>query len=169
MNGNGSIKLIGFGWCKRFPYISLPVYKPRGTTNWMAPELIRGAKNGLGYGFACDIWSLGITVLGKYFLRSFKNYFFNCKLLLELLEGHPPHHDEDKTAFIQYVCSPFYKAPTLNPNTPYAYLFANFLALALNVSPKDRAMAERLKVEKIYVNMAMTSEITPTAPVLSFN
>lgn len=66
MWNNGDLKLIGFGAAKTFPYLSLPIYKPRGTTQWMAPELIRGAQEGTGYGFACDVWSAGITIIGEF-------------------------------------------------------------------------------------------------------
>jgi serine/threonine protein kinase len=41
-----------------------------GTRSYMAPEVMRQARDGVGddqfYGKACDIWSLGIVLMGEW-------------------------------------------------------------------------------------------------------
>lgn len=64
----GTVKLADFGAAKRIEGLFSQTNKShqhslKGTVLWMAPEVIRQTA---GYGRACDIWSLGCTVIGPF-------------------------------------------------------------------------------------------------------
>jgi len=55
LDSQGYCKLVDFGLAKLLPENSARTYTLCGTLFYMAPEVVRGH----GYGFECDIWSLG--------------------------------------------------------------------------------------------------------------
>eukprot|EP00927_Polykrikos_kofoidii_P031445 TRINITY_DN27033_c0_g1_i1.p1 TRINITY_DN27033_c0_g1~~TRINITY_DN27033_c0_g1_i1.p1 ORF type:complete len:1057 (-),score=192.34 TRINITY_DN27033_c0_g1_i1:83-3040(-) len=56
LDSHGYLKLVDFGLAKRLDKDFGRTYTIVGTLFYMAPEVIRGR----GYGFECDIWSLGV-------------------------------------------------------------------------------------------------------------
>ncbi|KAK7282779.1 hypothetical protein RIF29_11826 [Crotalaria pallida] len=59
VDANGSVKLAYFGLAKATKLNDVKSCK--GTTFWMAPEVVKGKHQ--GYGLPADMWSLGCTVL----------------------------------------------------------------------------------------------------------
>mmetsp|Transcript_118680 Transcript_118680/g.335692 ORF Transcript_118680/g.335692 Transcript_118680/m.335692 type:complete len:1002 (+) Transcript_118680:208-3213(+) len=56
LDGQGYLKLVDFGLAKKLDEETARTYTLVGTVYYMAPEVVRGR----GYGFECDIWSLGV-------------------------------------------------------------------------------------------------------------
>ncbi|URE16944.1 Mitogen-activated protein kinase kinase kinase [Musa troglodytarum] len=59
VHANGSVKLADFGLAKEITKFDM-LKSCKGSVYWMAPEVVNPKKT---YGPACDIWSLGCTVL----------------------------------------------------------------------------------------------------------
>ncbi|WOL09447.1 mitogen-activated protein kinase kinase kinase 1-like isoform X1 [Canna indica] len=59
VHANGSVKLADFGLAKEITKFNM-LKSCKGSVYWMAPEVVNPRKT---YGPACDIWSLGCTVL----------------------------------------------------------------------------------------------------------
>ncbi|XP_064986040.1 mitogen-activated protein kinase kinase kinase 1-like [Musa acuminata AAA Group] len=59
VHANGSVKLADFGLAKEITKFNV-LKSCKGSVYWMAPEVVNPRKT---YGPACDIWSLGCTVL----------------------------------------------------------------------------------------------------------
>ena len=112
----GEVKLADFGVATKLSekdnYNSLA-----GTAFWMAPEVIEMN----GYTSACDIWSLGCT-------------------LLELLTGHPPYYNMNScTALLKIVQE---STPPIPENISKDLL--DFLQKCFVKDPTKRASATEL-------------------------
>jgi mitogen-activated protein kinase kinase kinase 3 len=59
---NGEVKLADFGLAKKISY-EAAIHSDKGTSFWMAPEVIKSKFSGSGYNLLADIWSLGCTVI----------------------------------------------------------------------------------------------------------
>ncbi|PAN21607.1 hypothetical protein PAHAL_3G479700 [Panicum hallii] len=59
---NGEVKLADFGLAKKISY-EAAIHSDKGTSFWMAPEVIKSKFSGSGYNLLVDIWSLGCTVI----------------------------------------------------------------------------------------------------------
>jgi len=70
LNAKGEVKLADFGFSAQLTSSSARRKTVVGTPYWMAPEIINGDE----YGFAVDVWSIGI-------------------ILMEMAEGEPPFLD----------------------------------------------------------------------------
>ncbi|KAL3638773.1 Mitogen-activated protein kinase kinase kinase 1 [Castilleja foliolosa] len=82
---NGSVKLADFGLAKATKLNDVKYRK--GTTFWMAPEVVKS----LGYGLPADIWSLGCTVL-EMLTRCFPYSHLECHMvaLFKIGRGQKP-------------------------------------------------------------------------------
>ena len=61
MISNGIVKICDFGEASYFPVPD----GSRGTSIYMAPELIRNAWASQYFSLKCDVWSFGIMIMGK--------------------------------------------------------------------------------------------------------
>lgn len=128
LSSSGNVKLADFGCAKRLKdsnttngggsMLSLPSIS--GTPLWMAPEVLRNE----GLDFACDIWSLGCTVI-------------------EMATGRPPWGSEISNplaAVLKIACS------SERPQFPRQFSGEglDFLARCLERDPKRRWSAEQL-------------------------
>ncbi|KAL4492097.1 hypothetical protein ABPG73_003045 [Tetrahymena malaccensis] len=76
----GHVKIADFGFAKIMD--SARTYTLCGTPEYLAPEIIQGAKT--GYGKSVDWWALGV-------------------LIFEMLSGHPPFYDCDPMGIYQKI------------------------------------------------------------------
>jgi len=114
LDAQGYVKLAGFGVAKKLQAANGRATTLVGTPHYMSPEVIRGR----GYGFECDVWSLGVTLFELEFGRvpfgdgvqdqteifakildyppeypgNFKDTIFNCKDLIEALLNKTQHY-----------------------------------------------------------------------------
>ena len=92
VTGAGVCKLADFGTAKKISKLFQKVQgniqrmavSLKGTTCWMAPEAIKQQKN---LGRACDIWSLGCTVLEMATGKSPWPQVSNKLFLVKIFEG----------------------------------------------------------------------------------
>lgn len=91
-----------------------------GTPYWMAPEVILEGKT---YDCKADIWSLGITVY-------------------EMVTGNPPYSQHDQQQAISLI--PKNQPPRLPDQAGYSSLLQEFVAVCLDVEPRDRLPADEL-------------------------
>lgn len=91
-----------------------------GTPYWMAPEVILEGKT---YDYKADIWSLGITVY-------------------EMVTGNPPYSQHDQHQAISLI--PKNQPPRLPDHAGYSPLLQEFVAVCLDVEPRDRLPADEL-------------------------
>eukprot|EP01035_Chromulina_nebulosa_P021003 gene21003-27216_t len=75
----GHVKLADFGVAMKLSEASLEEQEAVGTPYWMAPEIIENTPT-----TACDIWSVGCTVI-------------------ELLTSRPPYHDLDPLSAVFHI------------------------------------------------------------------
>jgi len=83
VNSSGTVKLSDFGISKELGSTAALAATQCGTTNYMAPERIRGDQ----YSYSADIWSLGLIILegmcGKFPYPAFATMFDVVKHVLE--------------------------------------------------------------------------------------
>ncbi|XP_050379298.1 mitogen-activated protein kinase kinase kinase 17-like [Argentina anserina] len=122
LSSSGNVKLADFGCAKRLKDEGNPVLSTAigGTPLWMAPEVLRNE----GLDFACDIWSLGCTVI-------------------EMATGRAPWAAEISdpvAAVLKIACS------SERPQFPrhFSSEGLDFLAKCLERDPKRRWSAEQL-------------------------
>ncbi|KAM5574321.1 mitogen-activated protein kinase kinase kinase 17-like [Rosa sericea] len=127
LSSSGNVKLADFGCAKRLKDSntknggsSTPSTTVGGTPLWMAPEVLRNE----GLDFACDIWSLGCTVI-------------------EMATGRPPWAAEISdpiAAVLKIACS------NERPQFPRQFSSegSDFLEKCLERDPKRRWSAEQL-------------------------
>ena len=121
VGNDGVCKLADFGSAKRFIGIEeRSQFKSlKGTTNWMAPEVMRQE----GHGRYADIWSLG------------------C-LLVEMATGKPPwYYKTNQIAVFMHVCT-----TDETPNLPaeLSDLAKDFILSCFKRKPSDRPNACKL-------------------------
>jgi len=92
LNTKGEVKLADFGFSAQLTSASARRKTVVGTPYWMAPEIV----NGQEYGFAVDVWSVGIILME---MAEGEPPFVDMPPLRALFcistEGVPPLHDED--------------------------------------------------------------------------
>mmetsp|Transcript_31390 Transcript_31390/g.82325 ORF Transcript_31390/g.82325 Transcript_31390/m.82325 type:complete len:294 (+) Transcript_31390:113-994(+) len=123
VSGAGLVKIADFG-------VSVVDKKNRrnsfiGSPNWMAPEVARcEQKKDSWYTNACDIWSLGVT-------------------MIELAESVPPHSDLHPVKVLVKIASG--APPKLTHPENFSSETADFIYRMLKKEPKERASATELK------------------------
>jgi myosin-3 len=105
------IKLADFDIAMTVEGKTGPQSVANGTPHWMAPEVCACEySEGYAYDHRCDLWSLGI-------------------LAIELVEGRPPHHDNNSTRVIDVILSQ--PAPILTLSDKWSLGFKDFLQKCL--------------------------------------
>ena len=121
VGNDGVCKLADFGSSKRIiSYEEMPTYKSlKGTTNWMAPEVMRQD----GHGRFADIWSFG------------------C-LLVEMATGKPPwYYKTNQIAVFMHVCNT-QQVPELPSSL--SLMASDFILSCFKRKPCDRPNASKL-------------------------
>lgn len=87
MNERGHLKLVDFGFAKRFSGKSHKTRTNCGTPAYIAPEILKA----LSYSYEVDVWSFGV-------------------LMVEILSGQSPFEGEDTLQIMDKVlkCEPTY-------------------------------------------------------------
>ncbi|XP_056159472.1 mitogen-activated protein kinase kinase kinase 1-like isoform X3 [Syzygium oleosum] len=118
VDAGGSVKLADFGLAKATEMRAAKSFL--GTTQWIAPEVVKSLKNG-SYELAADIWSLGCTVL-------------------EMLTREPPYSHLGPMEALEEI-----RAGVL-PEVPESLSTdaQDFIRKCLCVDPKDRPSAAKL-------------------------
>ena len=127
----GNVRLCDFGVASQLTCNAYKRTTMAGTTYWMAPEVIR---EGDGYNFKADIWSLGIT-------------------LFEIATGNPPYSDKDSMWAMQLISR--LKPPRLE-GREYSPILKECIALCLDENPEERPSADELskcRLVKTYKNL----------------
>lgn len=101
-----------------------------GTPLWLPPEVLNQSPD---YGFAIDIWSLGITVI-------------------EMADGQPPFSNLKQEAALSEIKNLDQPSPTFRAPEEWPASFLNFLALCLNKDPGKRKSANELLGHEIIQN-----------------
>eukprot|EP00759_Apiculatamorpha_spiralis_P024811 PhF_6_TR27974/c0_g1_i1/m.41389 len=125
-SATGNWKLGDFGTAKKLA-LGEKLHDTRGTYSYMAPEVME-ADPDHGYGFECDIWSVGCVVM-------------------ELASGKPPWYHISKggnnMAIVKYLCE-------LEDDPDLACIFDSdptvfeFVRMCLRKDPSKRATLEQL-------------------------
>lgn len=121
VGNDGVCKLADFGSSKQIiNYEEMQTYKSlKGTTNWMAPEVMRQD----GHGRFADIWSFG------------------C-LLVEMATGKPPwYYKTNQIAVFMHVCNT-QQVPELPPTL--SQTASDFILSCFKRKPCDRPNASKL-------------------------
>ncbi|XP_041434855.1 serine/threonine-protein kinase 3-like [Xenopus laevis] len=124
LNRHGTFKIIDFGLAVQLDRIDKKIIGARGTTCWMAPEVIGCRYNWRQtYNFKCDIWSFGIT-------------------LIEMADGQSPYERFGRTKAMEHIFTD--EPPRLKREHMWSYDFVDFLGQCLIRSPKKRPTATQL-------------------------
>lgn len=130
ITNEGNVQLCDFGVAAQVTSNSLKRTTMAGTPYWMAPEVIRVGDQ---YNVKADIWSLGITIY-------------------EIATGNPPYCDKDANWAMQMISK---LTPPRLEGREYLPMLKECIALCLDESPEERALAEDLskcKLVKFYKN-----------------
>lgn len=145
----GVVKIGDFGVSRQFDAGACATQTIVGTPYWMSPEVIQG----ISYGFAADIWSVGITAV-------------------ELAEGAPPYIEYPPSKAMVEISQrgfPGYRHPEL-----HSAEFCDFVARCVAMNPNQRwsidqlfkhpfiKRAERLDRKKVMEELLMFEK--PEAP-----
>lgn len=101
-----------------------------GTPLWLPPEVLNQSPD---YGFAIDIWSLGITVI-------------------EMGDGQPPFSNLKQEAALSEIKDLDQPSPTFRAPDEWPTSFLNFLSLCLDKDPSKRKSASDLLAHEIIQN-----------------
>jgi len=109
---DGTIKVTDFGVSTRYDLTGKAATDIAGTPNWMAPEVIQGQPPTT----ACDIWSLGITIIE---LLAGNPPFFELKqeaaIYKIVMEDHPPLPIGISSALEDFLLKCFKKEEGIRP------------------------------------------------------
>lgn len=131
VSASGRVYLCDFGVSKWLEQAADQASTVAGSPYWMAPEVVKGAQPGRrrGYGFAVDVWSVGVTAI-------------------ELVEGCPPLAKN-----VLCRVNPYHvfhlvakeSPPRLGPS--HSLLLRGFVARCLVKNPAQRATLRELLEE----------------------
>ncbi|KAK8822217.1 hypothetical protein WA577_005382 [Blastocystis sp. JDR] len=131
---DGVVKLAGFGSASCLTQLIPWRDSWSGTLNWMAPEVVRGEL----YGFAADIWSVGIV-------------------LLELVNGDAPYVSMSPQNAFFVIAEEEEHYPVLEPERWSSDLL-DFCDACLQIKPCDRMTANELLHHPFLVSGVASSE-----------
>jgi len=133
---NGGIKIADFGYCCKK---GDPDDKARvGTTNWMAPEVIKGKV----YDCNADVWGLGITAM-------------------EMFEANPPYYDQSPSR-AQFLIAAKGRPPFKDPDAMSENL-KDFINKCTIMDPAQRPTSDALKDHPFLQSAGQVSELLPLA------
>jgi serine/threonine protein kinase len=137
ITNDGVCKLADFGCAKRLIRVDdrSQIFSLKGTTNWMAPEVMRQD----AYGRFADIWSFG------------------C-LMVEMATGKPPwYYKTNQIQIFMHVCT-----TEESPNLPdtLSSVCQDFILSCFKRNPSDR-----LNAHKLLNHPFLRSSITPSVRV----
>ncbi|EAY16642.1 STE family protein kinase [Trichomonas vaginalis G3] len=135
LSETGKVKLADFGYTAQLTATADKRKSIVGTPYWMAPELIQA----FPYGFAVDIWSLGIL----------------CR---ELAEGEPPYVTEPPMRALFLIVSR--GIPEISNKEVRSPEFIDFLNRCLQRNPAMRPSAAEL-LEHPFIKMACEQKYIP--------
>ena len=115
----GDIKIADLGYAVQLENYNQNRTTFVGTLLWMPPEIFMFNE----YSLKIDNWSLGIVAV-------------------ELAEGEPPHYLKAQAEVMSKIINS--KAPTLKDEQKWSLEFHQFLSLALDKNPNNRATSQEL-------------------------